>query len=185
MEDDLSKLHALTAVDRWDNEANDILFTTIREKNTKVQEHIQALWTSHLEAVKEHDTCMTPGHDNPTSKHRVELSLKPVQIQSSINHAEFRSFRKSFCNFLHASGLGEADGGSKLVLAHLRSCIKDSFLIKLEAKEDPSNAAHLYTLVEQLFLKTALNTNNISTFIYSTIILWQQKGTTFLCRGEV
>ena len=84
----------------------------------------------------------------------IELSLKPVKIQSSVNHAEFRAFRKSFCNFLHASGLSEADGGSKLVLAHLRSCIQESFLIKLETKQDPENAAQLYTLIEQYIDKT-------------------------------
>ena len=69
MEDDLSKLQAFTAADQWDHEANDALFNTIREKSTKVQDHIQALWVSHLEAIKEHDTCMSPGHDNPSSKH--------------------------------------------------------------------------------------------------------------------
>ena len=152
MEDDLSKLQALTPADRWNTEDMDALFLTVREKNTKVQEHLQALWTNHLEAVKEHDGC--DAHGNPGSKHRVELSLKPMQIQSSIKHAEFRSFKKSFCNFLHASGLGEADGGSKLVLAHLRSCIKDTFLIKLEAKEDPTTASHLYTMVEKYIDKS-------------------------------
>ena len=86
MEDDLSKLQALTPVERWDNEAMDALFLTVREKNTKVQEHIQALWTSHLEAVKEHDSCDV--HGNPASKHRVELSLKPMQIQSVEKHGK-------------------------------------------------------------------------------------------------
>ena len=74
MEDDLSKLQALTAADQWDHDTNDALFNTIREKSTQVQEHFQTLWVNHLEAVKEHDTCMSPGHDNPSSKHRVELS---------------------------------------------------------------------------------------------------------------
>ena len=122
MEDDLSKLQALTPAQRWNAAEMDALFATIIEKNTKVQDHLQALWVNHLEAVKDQEGC--DAHGNPGSKQRVELSLKPIQIQSSINHAEFRSFKKSFCNFLHASGLGEADVNSKLVLAHLRSCIK-------------------------------------------------------------
>ena len=70
----------------------DALFSTVREKNTKVQDHLQALWTKHLEAVKEQEGC--DAHGNPGSKHRVELSLIPMQIQSSINHAELRSFKK-------------------------------------------------------------------------------------------
>ena len=156
MEDELSKLQALTAADQWEANglANDGLFNTIRGKSTQVQEHFQTLWANHLEAVKEQDTCMSPGHDNPSAKHRVELSLKPAKVQSSVNHMEFRVFRKAFCNFLHASGLSESDGGSKLVLAHLRSCIQDSFLIKLEAKQEPENSAQLYLLIEQYIEKT-------------------------------
>ena len=68
MEDDLSKLQAFTAADQWDHDTNDTLFNTIREKSTQVQEHFQALWVNHLEAVKEQDTYMSPGHDNPSSK---------------------------------------------------------------------------------------------------------------------
>ena len=61
MEDDLPKLQALTPADRWNTEEMDALFSTVMEKNTKVQDHLQALWTKHLEAVKEQEGCDAPG----------------------------------------------------------------------------------------------------------------------------